>query len=427
MRLTQEIHPVTELSFGAATRLAGTRLEIDREGLRALLLEDRRLEAVDLEIARPGERCRIGPIFDVIEPRAKEPGDGPNFPGIVEPVAQAGQGTTHVLRGVCVTLVDEGRQAPSHSHRGSTKVLDMSGPAAEASPYGALGHLVVVPRTRTGIEWHEVYNAYRVASVKTAVSLATAAIGGHGAARDVYESDGPRATGRDGLPRLAYIGQIHGWQHGTELDEHILYGGNTLGMMPVVLHPNEWLDGAVVISYSWTRDVETYMYQNHPIVTALCRRHQAGEISFVGTIAMAAASLEEDRARSTRLAAQLAKWNLGADGVALTRYSSSGAPQSDMFETARVCESLGMRTVVLVTGAPDMTVESSALVHIPEVDAMVCVGGQEIRWAVLAPERVIAGSPALAARLHALRELPALQVCGVTNHQGASRLRAMVY
>ena len=64
---------------------------------------------------------------------------------------------------------------------------------------------------------------------------------------------------------MAYIGQVHGHQHGTETDEHILYGGNTVGMMPVPLHPNEWLDGAVVISYSWgARGLETYFHQNHP-------------------------------------------------------------------------------------------------------------------------------------------------------------------
>jgi glycine reductase len=427
MRLTLAIHSVTELTFGRATRLVGTRVEIDHRALRDRLLEDRRLEGVDLEIADPGEPCRIGPIFDVIEPRAKAPGDGPNFPGVLDAIAQVGQGTTHVLRGACVTIVDEGHHAPSHSVRGSTKILDMRGPPAQASPYGCLRHLVIVPHTRAGLEWHDVYNAYRIASVKVAVFLATAAIGAQPTMQEVVESDGPRVTGRDGRPRLAYIGQVHGWQHGTEVDEHILYGGNTVGMMPVVLHPNEWLDGAVVISYSWTRDVETYMYQNHPIITALDRRHRAGEIALVGTIAMAAASLEEDRARNTRLAAQLAKWNLGADGVVLTRYSSSGAPQSDMFETARIAENLGMRTVVLVTGAADGTVESSALMHLPDVDAMVCVGGHDRRWETPVPERVIAATPALAARLAALRELPATGVCGVTNHQGASRLRAVVY
>ena len=83
----------------------------------------------------------------------------------------------------------------------------------------------------------------------------------------------------------------------VEEDERILYGSNTEGMVPVTLHPNEWLDGAVVCSY-WVMRVETYFYQNHSIIQELYRRHQAGEINFVGTVATVAASLEADRNRT---------------------------------------------------------------------------------------------------------------------------------
>ena len=43
-------------------------------------------------------------VFDIIEPRAKEPGSSPNFPGILGPPTTAGSGTTHVLTGAAVSF-----------------------------------------------------------------------------------------------------------------------------------------------------------------------------------------------------------------------------------------------------------------------------------------------------------------------------------
>src|SRR4030095_8750450 len=106
MRLTLAYHPVTDIRFGATTQLQGTTLEVSEAALRQHLLEDRRLERVDLAIVHPGESCRFGVVFDIVEPRAKEPGAGPDFPGIVDAIAIVGQGITHVLQGAAVTVLD---------------------------------------------------------------------------------------------------------------------------------------------------------------------------------------------------------------------------------------------------------------------------------------------------------------------------------
>jgi glycine reductase complex component B subunit alpha and beta len=106
MRLTLAYHPVTDIRFGATTQLQGTTLEISEAALRQHLLEDRRLQRVDLAIVHPGEACRFGVVFDIVEPRAKEPGAGPDFPGILDAIAMVGQGLTHVLQGAAVTVLD---------------------------------------------------------------------------------------------------------------------------------------------------------------------------------------------------------------------------------------------------------------------------------------------------------------------------------
>ncbi len=129
MQLTLARHPVTEINFGDKTRLDGTSLLVDAEELRALLLADDRLQSVDLETVRAGENCRVGPVFDIIEPRAKEPGSSPDFPGILSTPATAGTGTTHVLEGAAVTVLIEGSVADTEGRVG--RVLEMSGPAGE--------------------------------------------------------------------------------------------------------------------------------------------------------------------------------------------------------------------------------------------------------------------------------------------------------
>jgi len=433
LTLTLATHDITDMQPGSPTKLIGSLLQVDMEELRRYLLEDARLEDVDLEIAAPGDSFRAGYVFDIVEPRVKEPGSGSDFPGILGPMVSAGQGVTHVLVGAAVTVVDGGQPGGEHGYisrrGGMAKVLEMSGPAAAATPYSSLHHLVLVPHAYPWIGRHAVLNALRLASVKTAVYLAKASLYREPDSMRVLELESPSDNGRQGLARVAYIGQVHGHQHGTEVDEHIVYGSNTRGMLPVILQPNEWLDGAVVISYSWAaRGLETYFHQNHPIINELYRLHGARELTFVGAIATVSSDLQDELERNSMLAAQLAKWNLGADGVIVTKYAG-GAPHSDMFETARLCEELGVKTVILVSDtAPDRRAESAALMNIPGVDALVNVSeGGDISWPAPTVERVAAGNPEVAANLIALQVLQAAFICGVTNNQGASRIQSIVY
>jgi hypothetical protein len=57
----------------------------------------------------------------------------------------------------------------------------------------------------------------------------------------------------------------------------------------------------------------------------------------------------------------------------------------------------------------------------------VCIGGNNTRWKVPRAERVIAASPELKEVLGGPLQLESLNVIGVANQQGASRLRAIVY
>ena len=204
MQLTLAYHPVTSIRFGAKLALDGAALTVDQEELRALVLEDPLIEAVDFVIAAPGDSLRAGPIFDIVEPRAKAPGGSPDWPGILGAPQTAGSGTTHVLRGATVTAV---REDSSGDSRGATGyILEMSGAPAAGSPYGKLCHLIVVPHSQPNIAAAARQRAYRLAQLKIAVRLAQAAFSVAVASSEVF--DNSDAEARPGLPRIAYIGQI---------------------------------------------------------------------------------------------------------------------------------------------------------------------------------------------------------------------------
>lgn len=427
MQLTLAHHQITDLQFDTSTRLEGTVLVMDRDQLRRLVLQDESIVSVDFDIVRPEERCRAGPIFDVIEPRAKAPGSGgTDFPGILGAPITAGIGTTHVLKGVAVSVLAEISPDPTRSATG--RVLEMSGAPVEASDYSSLRHLIVIPHTKPGLARQALEKAYRVAGIRVSVELARSALNHLPVDLRTFDPVGPAENGREGLARVAYVGQIFSRQRKPAVDEPILYGANTDGMLPVMLHPDEWLDGAIVPSlHSWFGGTETYFYQNHPIILELYQHHHAREINFVGTIATIAGSDNFDRDRHCQAAANLVRWNLRADGAVLSKYGG-GLPHADLAETARLLEGVGIRTAVMVSDVSrDRRVESALLFNVPEVDAIVYNGGNGLQWKVPRVDRVIAATAEFAQLLSGPMTIDASNIVGVTNQQGASRMRAMVY
>lgn len=424
MRLTLAFHTVSEIRFGAGTRLDGSVLIVDKEELRQLVSKDSAIESAEFEIVRPGESCRAGPVFDIVEPRAKEPEGNPDWPGVLGAPLTTGSGTTHVLQGMAVTALRE--QSPGESRGATGYILEMGGEAAAGSHYATLHHLIVVPHTRADLATHARHKAYRLAQLKVAVQLARAAFVSRPATTQAL--DNSTSYDRADLPRLAYVGQIFSRQRKPEAGESILYGADTEGMLPTLLHPNEWLDGAVLPSYHVSLGgAETYFYQNHPVISALYRRHQARELNFAGTVATVASADNFDRERNTRFAANLVKWALKADAAVLTKYGG-GVPHADLSETARLLECEGIKTSVQVTDlARDHRVESALLFNFPEVDAIVCIGGNGTSWTLPQVARVIAANSGLAELLAGPFAIDSLNVVGVANQQGASRLRSMIY
>src|SRR5215468_4751602 len=412
MRLELEWSHVTSVAPGAATRLAGGVLEIDVAGLAAALDADPRLDRVQIDLAHPGESCRIARVFDVFAPRARED-PGRDFPGVLGPPARVGAGRTRALGGVSVVVTDQVGDAAT-----TLAAIDMSGPAAEVSAFARTHNVVVSAWPAASAGRAEYLAAIRQAGLRAAVHLARAARGVAPDAVEVFDLPAPTRVPAElaHLPRVAYVFQIHSHQRPTGVDEGILYGDPVRRMVPTVVHPNEVLDGAVVRGFMG-RAVTTWATQNHPVIRELYARH-GRDLWFAGVVLTVAQATEPERVRSAAMAAGLVVDVLGADGAVFTKIGG-GAPHVDMAQTAALCEARGVKTALLVEDmSTDGREEGMLLFNFPGLDALVNVGSAQEKLALPAMARVIGADDASAPNYGA--------ICGAIEQVGASRVMSEV-
>src|SRR3990167_8277514 len=123
MKLEMATFFVKDVRFSKHTSYDSEVLEINKEELINLVLEDKRVLSADLDVARPGEKTRIVKLRDAVEPRVKVSGPGCVFPGILGPVETVGVGRTNRLSGVTVMISSEYRPTIlSGSDRKSTRL-----------------------------------------------------------------------------------------------------------------------------------------------------------------------------------------------------------------------------------------------------------------------------------------------------------------
>ena len=126
-----ELHrlSVKSLEFGDKTGFKNGTLTVNKAELLELISEDSLLgKNIDVDIAMPGEKTRIMPVKDVIEPRWKIEGSGQVFPGMISDVETVGEGKTLVLSGCAVLTAGK-------LVRFQEGIIDMSGPGADYTPY----------------------------------------------------------------------------------------------------------------------------------------------------------------------------------------------------------------------------------------------------------------------------------------------------
>jgi len=93
---------IKSTQFGDATKVDKGILYVNKTEITNLVMEDDHIKSVKVELALPGEKTRITPVKDAIEPRVKVSGPGGVFPGQRAKVEIVGSGRTNVLSGAAV-------------------------------------------------------------------------------------------------------------------------------------------------------------------------------------------------------------------------------------------------------------------------------------------------------------------------------------
>jgi glycine reductase len=399
VRLELNILDIKDVQFGDVTEIKDKVLHINDRELQSILEKDKTFSRVDIELAHPGESCRILQVADVIEPRCKVAGEVDDFPGALGKSGTVGEGKTCVLRGTAVLLNDQiSAEIVTEAEDPMGYIIDMAGPGAEAGLYGKTQNVVVIPYPAEGIHLDSYRIAMKKAGLKTAAYLAQSGKDLDPDSVEVY--DLPPLPGVDrgmeDLPKIGYIFMVYCTSFPAIEGEPILYGDNIRRFLPTIIHPNEVLDGAIVNPYEGI-GTETYVIQNHPVIKALYQKH-GKELCFVGVILTVSRYTEPERERAAAMAANQARSILGADGVILTK-ASSGAPDIDMAQTAQRCEDQGVKSVLIMFDRSNRG-ELGTVFNLPGASSIVATANHFGKLQLPAVKRVIGKSVTLPSGVH---------------------------
>lgn len=382
--------PVTGLAAGDVTRYRpGGLLEVSVPELRAMVLQDYRLTDVAIEIVHPGESTRIVHALDVVEPRAKLAGPGEVFPGILVPPRTVGSGRTLRLQGMAVVTTGTPPDLAFDTVANfSEAIIDMSGPGAELTPFSRLENLVLCCVAAPGVSGLEFSRATRLAALQVSRHLAQRS-GAQAGSGTIYRL----AAAAPDLPRVVVISEL---ARTGDLYDTFLYGRSVEGMVPTLLHPNEFLDGAVVSGnyrYACQRN-PTYYWQNHPVIEALYPLH-GQELVLAGVVvARGHASNLLEKEMAAEYCAKLAR-ELRADAAIVTG-EGGGHAMMELMLICRSCEQAGVKTALIMAEmAGPEGADNPFVDFVREANLIVSVGNQEERLDLPAMERVVGGDALL--------------------------------
>lgn len=362
---------VKDIVFGELLSFKDGVLTINKEEALKFVCEDERITEADIYIAKPGDKIRMCPVKEAIEPRTRLDGRS-LFPGYIGDLAQAGDGVTYALKNCSVLVVGK--------HWGGFQdgVIDMSGEGQKYTYFGQLNNIVLVADTNEDFEKREQQkknDALRRAGHKLAEFVGACLKELTPEDTEVYESEPMIKRGEEveKLPSVVYVMQPQSQMEAAGYND-LIYGWDTNHMVPTVMNPNEILDGAIIsgsfmpVSSKWS----TYDFQNCPNIKALYKEH-GKTINFLGVIMSNLNVALAEKERSALYVAQIAK-TLGAD-AAVVAEEGYGNPDADFVGCIVALEDAGVKTVGVTNECTGRDGQSQPLVTLDvKCDAIVSCG-----------------------------------------------------
>ncbi len=382
MRLELGEFTIRDVKFGAEASLQDGVLTVNKEEVLKFIQDDDRITDIQLDVVKPGDKVRILPVKDVIEPRTKVEGPGGVFQGFLSGEEEmSGQGRTHVLKGMAVVTTGKiiGFQEG---------IIDMSGPGADYTPFSKTINLVVSCDVIEGTEKHEHEEILRMVGLKAAAFIARVSRTLKPERVTVYEHK-PLFQALEEYPNLPKVGYVCMLQSQGLLHDTYVYGVDAKRILPTLMSPTEMMDGAIVSGncVSACDKNPTYIHQNNPIVEELYKYH-GKEYNFVGVIVTNENVTLSDKERSSNFTAKLAQ-QMNLDAAIVTE-EGFGNPDADLIMHCRKLETLGIKVVAVTDEFAGRDGASQSLADAnPLANAVVTAGNANQIVDLPAMEKVI--------------------------------------
>lgn len=346
MKLELQKFTVKKVYAGDLTRFEEDgSLSIDLKELKQLLMEDSLISQINLDIVNSNESARIIHVLDVFQPRVKVIDNKPSgyFTGVLDSSVIAGQGTTNVLQGLAVTLVGESIPGTFEN------IIDLKD-GAKYSRICQNNHVVITAGKCSGsVKIEDYYLALTRACAKTSAYLASTTVGKKAQDKKTFEIPSftetcDKCSDLKKLPKVAYMCYLYSDLFGRQ---KFLYGKSTQNMFPMVIHPNEIIDGAL-IDNGLTRSIRntTFDIMNNQVIVDLIDRH-GKDLNFVGVVIIPHVTKYRVKEINAQISSNMVRFLLGATDVILTK-DGGGQGDVDIMLAIKKLEMFGIRTVALL-------------------------------------------------------------------------------
>ena len=391
MKLTRKYYDVKDIVWADKTEFKNNVLSICRQDLQSQVKPFmKNIIDIDFEIVKPGQNTRIIHLLDTICPMIKTSGEAKQYSGFFGDGITVGSGQTNMYRGFTIMesapLPWEDDSASSGLLYPRDAIMDMTGPVAGFTPFNETLNLVIVYDLAEGKSSAEYDNDIRLCALKISEFLASLTIGLPADEEEVFCNK----EINDELPNVVLVWQC---QNQGVYANTFLYGHPIDNLVPVLLNPNEMLDGCVVSgNYVWPAfKVPTYLHANHPILLELYKKH-GHEINFKGVIFSRSHNPSNwHKTRSAEFCVKIAQ-ELQADGLIMA-WEGGGNAAVDGMLTIQSAEKRGIKTstVTFEFGGKDGTEGVLLVDDVPEANAVVSGGSIEKAYTLPKVDRVVGG------------------------------------
>ena len=288
-------------------------------------------------------------------------------------VPEAGSGVTYVLKGCAVVTT-----GPIVGFQEG--LIDMSGPAAQYTLFSKLNNVVLHLTKREDVDQHEHEEVVRMAGLKAARWLGEVAVKAESYDSEFYHwpTAAERANQYPDLPKVVYVCNCmaQGLLHDT-----YFYGRDTKQLVPTVVSPTEFFDGAIISGncVSPGSKTTTYHHLNNAVIKALWVKH-GKELNFVGIILNPLMVTLKEKQRDIMMSVRIATEEFGADAAIISQ-EGFGNPTTDLMHVCRGLEKRGVKTVIITNedagtdgmseSMPDVVTEANAIVSTGNSNATI--------------------------------------------------------